>query len=113
MNPTRKTLSLLLALILSISLASPALAADWYAGAAQWAREQGLLTSISDMEQPVTAEELSAMLAALTGGAKTEGSAALTRAEAVTMLSDALRPSFAAADWHPFTDAAEADAALA
>lgn len=104
MRITRKILTLLLTLTLCCSLSAPALAANWYDDAARWAQEQELIASVADMERPVTAGELSAMLAALTGSAKAEGTDELTRMEAVTMLADALRPASSAADWQPFTD---------
>ena len=104
MRITRKILTLLLTLTLCCSLSAPALAANWYDDAARWAQEQELIASVADMERPVTAGELSAMLAALTGSAKADGTDELTRMEAVTMLADALRPASSAADWQPFTD---------
>ena len=115
MSTTRNPLSLLLALILSLSLAVPALAAqdDWYGSAAEWARQQELIASETALDAPVTAGELSAMLAKLTGGDASEGDAALTRAEAVAMLAEALLPAASAADWHPFTDAQASEPALA
>lgn len=115
MNTGRKAVSLFLALTLSLSLTAPALAAqdDWYRDAARWAQERALIAPEANIEQPVTAGELSAMLSQLTGGSIAEGTAALTRMEAVTMLSEALRPASSATDWHPFTDAPESNAALA
>ena len=110
----RKLIALLLALTLCLPLTVPAGAAgeEWYSGAVQWAQERGMITAEADADEAVTAEELSAMMSALTGGERTGDSEALTRIEAVRMLSEALSAQLPTVTWHPFTDSDASETAL-
>ena len=77
MKISSKLLSVFLALLLSLSLVCPALAAQdapdsWYRDAVQWSLERGLIAPVSSSDfgadKAVTRGELDAILARLTGG---------------------------------------------
>ena len=117
----QKFTSLILALLLCLSLSAPAFAEQraedsWYYDAVQWSLEEGLIASSGEAEfdagQAITGEELSEILTRLTGSGAGSGTSALTRIEALSMLSDALRPSLAYDGWHPFTDTADEASAV-
>ena len=117
----QKFASLILALLLCLSLSAPAFAEQraedsWYYDAVQWSLEEGLIASSGEVEfdagQTITGEELSEILTRLTGSGAGSGTSALTRIEALSMLSDALRPSLAYDGWHPFTDTADEASAV-
>ena len=117
----QKYASLILALLLCLSLSAPAFAEQraedsWYYDAVQWSLEEGLIASSGEAEfdagQAITREELSGILTRLTGSGAGSGISALTRIEALSMLSDALRPPLAYDGWHPFTDTADEASAV-
>ena len=100
----QKFTSLILALLLCLSLSAPAFAEQraedsWYYDAVQWSLGEGLIASAGETEfdagQAITGDELSEILTRLTGSGAGSGISALTRIEALTMLSDVLRPPLA------------------